>query len=137
MKTKFGRIEELYWIWEQMDVLGHLKMILVIYYSNWDMLEMIFREFYILLKRLENQIKKNGWKGYDHWMSDDIAINLFLTCHHAEPGIVNWKKFRALQTIERVFPGAIGTLNEQIQITHFWSPNKGSFVSISILKVKT
>ena len=56
-----------------------------------------------------------------------------LTCHQADPGIVNWKKFRALQTIDRVFPGAIGTLKEQIHIIHFWSPTIGSFVSISIL----
>lgn len=56
------------------------------------------------------------------------------TCHHAGPGIVNWKKFRALQTMERVFPGAIGILKEQIHITHFWSPKKGTFVSISILE---
>jgi hypothetical protein len=55
------------------------------------------------------------------------------TCHHAFPGIVNWKKFRALQTIERVFPGAIGMLKEQIHMTHFWSPKMGNFVSISIL----
>jgi hypothetical protein len=55
------------------------------------------------------------------------------TCHHAFPGIVNWKKFRALQTIERVFPGAIGMLNEQIHMTHFWSPKMGNFVSTSIL----
>lgn len=56
-----------------------------------------------------------------------------LTCHQARPGIVNWKKFRALQTIDRVFPGAIGTLKEQIHIIHFLSPTIGSFVSISIL----
>lgn len=61
-------------------------------------------------------------------------VDKSFTCHHAGPGIVNWKKFRALQTIERVFPGAIGTLKEQIQITHFWSPTMGSLVSISILK---
>ena len=57
-----------------------------------------------------------------------------LTCHQAGPGIENWKKFRALQTIERVFPGAIGTLKEQIHIFHFCSPTMGSFVSISILE---
>lgn len=57
-----------------------------------------------------------------------------ITCHKAGPGTVNWKKFRALQTIDRVFPGAMGTLNEQIHITHFWSPTIGSFVSISILE---
>lgn len=55
------------------------------------------------------------------------------TCHQAGPGIVSWKKFLALQTIERVFPGAMGMLKEQIQMTHFWSPRIGSFVSISIL----
>jgi hypothetical protein len=48
--------------------------------------------------------------------------------------MVNWKKFLALQTIERVFPGAIGMLKEQIHITHFWSPTIGNFVSISILR---
>lgn len=57
----------------------------------------------------------------------------YCTCHQAGPGIVNWKKFRALHTMERVFPGAIGTLKEQIHITHFWSPTIGSLVSISIL----
>lgn len=36
--------------------------------------------------------------------------------------------------MERVFPGAIGTLKEHIHITHFWLPTKGSFVSISILE---
>lgn len=58
----------------------------------------------------------------------------YYTCHQAWPGTVNWKKFRALHTIERVFPGAIGMLKEQIQITHFWSLNRGSLASISILE---
>lgn len=57
-----------------------------------------------------------------------------LTCHQAGPGTVSWKKFRALQTMERVLPGAMGTLKEHIHITHFWSPTTGSLVSISTLK---
>lgn len=61
-------------------------------------------------------------------------VESIVTCHQAGPGTVNWKKFRALQTIDRVFPGAIGTLKEQIHITHFWSPTIGSLVSISILE---
>lgn len=61
---------------------------------------------------------------------------MVLTCHQAGPGIVNWKKFQALQTIQQVFPGAIGTLKEQIHIIHFWSPTTGSFVSIFILEEK-
>lgn len=77
-----------------------------------------------------NQKLNNPWI-----VLGDERIVIYVTCHHAGPGMVSWKKFRALQTIERVFPGAIGTLKEQIHITHFWSPTIGSFVSISILNV--
>jgi len=52
----------------------------------------------------------------NQWRTSDLKVH---TCHQAGPGIVNWKKFRALQTIERVLPGAIGTLKEQIHIFHF------------------
>lgn len=62
-----------------------------------------------------------------------MESKVFFTCHQEGPGTENWKKLRALQTMERVFPGAIGILNEQIQITHFWLPKIGSFASISIL----
>ena len=55
------------------------------------------------------------------------------TCHHAGPGIKKRKKFRALQTIERVFPGAKGTLNEQIQTSHVVFPKNALFTGISIL----
>lgn len=73
------------------------------------------------------EMKKNPqWKQLNMTNADH-------TCHQLGPGMVNWKKFRALQTIERVFPGAIGTLKEHIHMTHFWSPTTGSFVSISIL----
>lgn len=58
-------------------------------------------------------------KGSNHTQTRKTVKREVLTCHQAGPGMLNWKKFRALQTIERVFPGAIGTLNEQIHITHF------------------
>jgi hypothetical protein len=56
------------------------------------------------------------------------------TCHHAGPGMVKRKKLRVLQTMERVLPGAIGTLKEHMSTSHFFSPIKGSFTEISILQ---
>jgi hypothetical protein len=56
------------------------------------------------------------------------------TCHHAGPGMVKRKKLRVLQTMERVLPGAIGTLKEHMSSSHFFSPIKGSFTGISILQ---
>lgn len=39
-------------------------------------------------------------------------------------------KFSAMQMMERVYPGAIGTLKEQVHIAHFGSPTIGSSLLI-------
>jgi hypothetical protein len=59
------------------------------------------------------------------------------TCHQAGPGMVKRKKLRALQTMDRVLPGAIGMLKEHINISQFFSPTNGSFTGSSILQSHT
>lgn len=58
-------------------------------------------------------------------------------CHQAGPGMVKRKKLRALQTMDRVLPGAIGMLKEHINISQFFSPKNGSFTGSSILQSHT